>query len=324
MLQQREMEMQRRMMPQHPPQMFHTVQQFQQLPPAQNQNHQQKPQVKQQKPQVIEVIQGKKGVKVYHTGGGSPKSSHSSFFSDDSYSADESNFTPNSSIESSASHSSLHRRRRSHSRRRHHHQHHDRPEQYGIHPQHRHPRQDQQHYILDSLPIRIPAVPVAPTPPLLMPSPIDIEQIQDEAYHMGRADERAVVRATEEVAYRPRIAPLPRVIQRRPSVRFVDPREALDQMRFDDELYEERLYHDDRFHIEDDYRRREPLGRLRPQRYDDISYEEEEEEEMMFEERARDARDYVRHREPPFVEYVNPNPFAPTRGRRQSYAEYHI
>lgn len=304
MLEQRAMEMRRKSLPPQPahPQMFnHPPQQFHQHPPAQNMPGRQPAK---QKPQVIEVVQGKKAIKVYHRGSESPKSSRSSIYSEDSYSGSGSDYTPDSSIDSSASHSSHHHRRRSHSRHRRHH--HDRPEQFGIETPRRHSRFEQQHYIMDNLPSRVPApVPAPPSPPIALPPPVDIDLIQDEAYQQGRVDERAL--AMDDIVYRPRTALPPRIIQRRPSVRLVDPREAFERMRLEDDLaYEDRLRYEEDFDEEMRRRRRQRLEE------DALALEEE----RMFEERAYN----MRSREAPFVQY---NPLAPLGGRARRRSSYY-
>jgi hypothetical protein len=349
MHQQREIELQRKLMP-LPQQMqqYHHQQQQQQQQQQQHHHHQgqqfpahhgKHPMAKQQKqPKGIEIVPGKNGgVKVYKTHGhhGSPKSSHSSsiYSEDDSYFTDGSENTPNSSIDSS--HSSRHRRRRSHSRSRSRHRRHDRPEQYGIEAPRRHSKHDQ-HYILDGFTARVPVVPRPPSPPVALPPPIDVARIEDEAYLEGRAAALADVRALEDT-YRPRFAPPPRVIQRRPSVRLVEPRDAArqrheeelgrfehlqlsDELRYEDGLrYEEDLERDIR---EAEMRRRYALtDRLRRQRPEVEVWEGE----PSFEDRA--ARDYTRHRDSePHVQFANPFTPLAARGRRHSsyYPEYHI
>jgi hypothetical protein len=287
-----------------------------------------RPQMVKQKPQVIEVVQkGKKGgVKVYHHGGGSPRSSRSSIYSEDSYSNDGSDYTPNSSIDSSDSPSSRHHRRRSHSR----HRRHDRPEQFGIEAPRHHSKHDQ-HFIMDSVPYRVPAAPLPPSPI----ASIDLDALQDEAYLQGRAFEKA--RALEEAAYRPRTALPPRIIQRRPSVRLVDPREVarerhedaidqLDRLRLDEEFrYDDEIRYDETLDAElrdQEFHRREALAnRMRRDRLEHEALALEE--EQIWEERR--ARDYMRRRDSerePRVQFANP--FAPVGGRARRHSTYYM
>jgi len=187
---------------------------------------------------------------------------------------------------------------------------------------------------MDTFPPRVPDVPMPPSPPIALPT-AEIEALRDEAYTMGRLDERVrnEARALDDVVYRPRAALPPRVIQRRASVRLVDPREAarerhedamdqLDRLRLDEELrFDEQFRYEDSLASElreQEFRRREELAiRHRQERgdYDLVDIEDD----LAWEERL--PRGYMRGRESerePRVHFANP--FTPLSGRSRRHS----
>lgn len=350
-LQQRQMEAARRLMPPYNPNVFPQQGQFPQHPQAAGMQ-QRMPMARAQQvgaqgnkmPNGVQVVNqnGKKAnekvyEKKYHPQARSPRSSHSSVsYSSESTSDSEDDTVITPPSDSSDSRRSGHRGRRRNSRTRYI----EGPGHYGLQPgggrPRRHSRLDE-HHILDDL----PRVPLAPTSiPRIAPiaSAEDIEVIKTNAYAAGRADERLqsrVLAVEEAVAaesavargYLPRTAPRPQVIQRRSSgVRIVRPVDVeldddavvdrMARLRLDEvERERERRLVDEELYLEE-LDRRDELRRRREIEALRLAEEDQllAEEQEMERERERAARQYIRRRESsPGVGVHFVNPFVPRR-----------
>lgn len=273
--------------------------------------------------------------------------SHSS---EESYSEDESGSESGSESTVQTSVSSDHSRRRSH----HHHsrkspKYLENPKNFGVDvlPSRHHSIREEPFYVVTGSGTRVPAVPPPPRPaPLGLP----VDQIEADAYHAGRADQRAEDReriaAAERLAeaerlelaakrypprYAPRLAPRPEIVQQRPRMlRHVTESEVDSRLESDFEHGFERLM------IDPSVRRRREEPRREESRFnadfDGLLYRENQrrreerlrmdeeaaladEESLLSEEYHDPRREPMRRRESSPVFLPSHNPFYPSRRR---------
>lgn len=193
----------------------------------------------------------------------------------------------------------------------------EKPENFGVdvRPARRHRLGEDPPYILTRSGTRI-AIVQAPTPPREAAIPAEnLEQLQADAYHAGRDDQKAEYRQrlaeaasldTAVRGYQPKLAPRPEVILGRvsPRIRHVTPSEVNRQLG--DSLQRLRLGRDPRYHDEvhelthrDEQRRREAVAR-------------EEQELIMREFEGQEVRERRRRDSPPLLL----NPFISLSRRR--------
>ncbi|KPM37726.1 hypothetical protein AK830_g8841 [Neonectria ditissima] len=274
---------------------------------------------KQNKPEKlnVQVITIDKNNKAYH---GSPRSSESSVSSDGSWSSTSDISTPQSSLGSFQG-SPKHDRGRSRT-----------PvqlrfsENFGVPRQH---TKHEQEIMAENYGQRLPAARPVPFPAPRAPSPMGMAPARQGRYPSLRDD---------EPAYRPRPAHLPpRIIQQRRGIRVVSPSEARQEILRDDlQRVESRLdrmrldtaHRDPEFRRESEFLRdNERLERVRehprhralPDRFRDQFAGDLLPAERDSHWRERDARAYMRRREPAGIDVSRP--FQPL-GRREMQREY--